>query len=39
MISEGWSWCDLSDLTFPQLKLFAEKMNARNREIARAYKK
>jgi hypothetical protein len=39
MIHEGWSWTDLQDLTFPQLNLFADKMNERNEKLARAMKR
>lgn len=38
MINEGWTWGDLLSLTFPQLNLFAKKMNERNEKIARAMK-
>jgi hypothetical protein len=36
MISEGWTWADLQSLTFPQLNLFADKMNERLEAIAKA---
>jgi hypothetical protein len=38
MIHEGWSWSDLQDLTFPQLNMFADLMNERLEQIARASK-
>lgn len=38
MIHEGWTWADLQSLTFPQLNLFADKMNERNEKLAKAMK-
>ena len=39
MISEGWSWTDLQDLTFRQMDAFLNTMIARKEKIARAMRR